>query len=256
MGRGVFAVVLVLALARVAAANDAFEIQVYDPGINPPLSPGIEVHVNYVARGHTQPDYPGAVPTDQLVHVTFEPSFSITSFWELGAYLQVAVDPKGDGGQAWFAGWKLRSKFVLPEEQSGIFDLGVNLEFSDVPHRFEEGVTGAEVRPILGIRYAGFRVDANPILTWGFEGKHVGVPDFEPCLKANWDTTLGFTIGAEYYAGLGPVDHMPRLEKQEHYVYVVFDLLDGPFELNVGVGRGLTEASNDWTLKAIVGKSF
>ena len=83
MGRGVFAVVLVLALARVAAANDAFEIQVYDPGINPPLSPGIEVHVNYVARGHTQPDYPGAVPTDQLVHVTFEPSFSITSSQKL-----------------------------------------------------------------------------------------------------------------------------------------------------------------------------
>jgi hypothetical protein len=249
-------VLVAFALARVAGATDAFEIQVYDPGINAPLSPGIEIHVNYVARGLTEPSYQGAVPMDQLIHVTFEPSFGVTTFWELGGYLQLAVDPKGDGGQAWFAGWKLRSKFVLPEDQAGIFDLGVNLEFSDVPHRFEEGRTGAEVRPILGIRYAGFRVDANPILSWGFGGTRVGVPDFEPCIKATWDTTLGFTVGFEYYSGLGPIDHIPRFEKQEHYAYAVLDLLDGPLEVDVGVGRGLTEASNDWTLKAIVGKSF
>ncbi|HZU97072.1 MAG TPA: hypothetical protein VFF73_10285 [Planctomycetota bacterium] len=249
--------VLVALLAPAAHATDAFEIQVYDSDINAPWTPGVELHLNWVTLGRDTPAYRGAVPTDQLVHMTLEPALGITDFWELGCYIQGAWDPKGaGGGDAWFGGAKLRSKFVVPRTVSDIFDLGINFEVSWVPHRFEESPWGSEIRPILGVRYGGFELHVNPILSFGWSGEKVGVPDFEPCGKVMWDTTLGFGVGVEYYTGLGKIDHIPAFEKQEHAVFIAFDLIDGPIELNAAVGRGLTEASNPWTLKAIIGKSF
>jgi hypothetical protein len=247
------ALVLFVLLAAPARAQDAFEIQVYDSEINKPLQLGLEGHINFVAKGRRERAYPEEVPPDHLTHLTLEPSFALTEFWELGAYLQFVAEPTRHFD---FAGVKVRSKFVLPAELAGPFDLGVNFELSHVPIRFEEASIGFEVRPILGFRAAGFRFDVNPILSFAFKGTKQGVPDFDPCAKLTWDTTLGFDVGVEYYTGLGKIDHIPAFQEQTHMVFVVANLVDGPLELNVGVGRGLTEASNDWTVKMIIGKAL
>jgi len=246
-----------LATGSAARGEDAFEIQVYDSEIDKPLEPSLEFHLNYVARGRRDEDYHREVTPDQLVHMTLEPALGVTDFLELGGYLQFAWDPRGvGGGTAYFGGWKLRAKLVVPRETSGIFDLGLNFEFSRVPHHFEESESGVELRPILGVRYAGFQFNVNPIFSWGLSEDRAGVPDFEPCVKASWDTTLGFSLGVEYYTGLGRIDHIPALEEQHHTIYVVFDLVEAPIELDLGVGRGLTPDSNAWTVKMIIGKSF
>jgi hypothetical protein len=236
-----------------AWAVDAFEIQVYDASVNRPGEAGLEVHANYTPAGNTTGAFPGQVPPDHLAHLTFEPSYGLTPWWELGGYLQTAYS--GDGGTR-FGGWKLRTKFARPYRAGEPVFLAVNFELSHVPDKFEESEWGGEIRPIIGTEQGRWFLSVNPILSWGFSGAAgSATPEFEPAAKLRWDTHRGFGLGFEYYAGLGPVNGFLPARRQEQYLYAAYDLL-GSHELNIGVGRGLSPASNDWTLKMITGFSF
>ena len=84
----------VLSVARSAAAQDRFEIQVYDSEIAAPGSFGVEVHLNTVASGTQQVAGPER-PTDHLSHFTLEPHLGATSWLEVGAYVQSAGTAEG-----------------------------------------------------------------------------------------------------------------------------------------------------------------
>jgi hypothetical protein len=75
-------------------------------------------------------------------------------------------------------------------------------------------------------------------------------PDLEPTFKARWDTGLGFGAGIEYFSGLGHVGRVAMPADQEHFIYVIGDLVGAPWDLNIGIGRGLTGVSNAWTFKS------
>src|SRR5262245_55855934 len=131
-----------LLLARAAQAQDPFEIQVYDSETAPPLEPGIEVHTNYFARGTTSGGPGPLLPTDGVVHLTFEPHLGLTDSSEVGAYLQTAFRP--DGGYD-FGGVKLRFKARLPHRLTGHVGLALNTELFAIPAAFSESRYGAEL---------------------------------------------------------------------------------------------------------------
>src|SRR5262245_3308377 len=91
----VCAVLAFAVVARPAAAEDAFEIQVYDANTAPPGEAGIELHLNYHVIDRA-PDE---------IHVTFEPHYGILEWAEVGGYLQTATTTTGDVA---YAGVKLR----------------------------------------------------------------------------------------------------------------------------------------------------
>src|SRR4051794_4012922 len=97
------------AAALVALAADPFEIQVYDGTANAALRPGLEVHTNY--------------RSSRELHLTFEPSFGLTSWWELGAYVETSFK---DAYR--FEGVKLRSKLVAPSAVDAHWRFGLNVE--------------------------------------------------------------------------------------------------------------------------------
>src|SRR5713226_3983073 len=112
------ALVLVLFCAAAARAQDAFEIQVYDASTAPPLTPGLEVHLNGVLHGAEQPSPAGELPTHHVAHATLEPHLGLTDWLEVGAYLQSALRPEGTYD---YAGTKLRMKARLqPIRQSQV----------------------------------------------------------------------------------------------------------------------------------------
>lgn len=240
-------------VAPVALALDAFEIQVYEAEVNKPGQAGLEIHLNHVAEGQKEQAYPEEIPSHGLTHLTFEPSYGLTSTWELGGYLQFA---RTSDGRTYYGGFKLRSKWVVPKEKTAPYFLGLNVEVGRIPMRFEEDGWATEFRPILGVELGQWLFDLNPIFGWSLSGKDGIAPHLEPALKIRYDTKLGFGVGTEYYAGFGPLDKIPGLKDQEHVLFLAGDLIDGPIELNVGVGYGLTQASNRWTAKTIVGFTF
>lgn len=242
------------ALARNARAVDPFEIQVYDGTANQPKQFGLEVHWNDVAEGRKVGDAP-ELASNHVMHTTLEPSYGLTSWWELGAYVQSALRPDGEID---FAGAKLRSKFVTPPNWSDHFRLGLNLELSAIPETYDRGVIGTELRPIAAYDSEHLLLVVNPIVTFGFEnGEASDGPRFEPAATAVVKIAHTLGVGAEYYGGLGPFSGFLPVRDQEHYVYeVVHVLSEKDIELRLGVGEGLTDASNPLVFSVILGSTF
>jgi hypothetical protein len=76
-------------------------------------------------------------------------------------------------------------------------------------------------------------------------------PDLEVALKATRDVGHGLAPGLEVYVATGPVGRPVPADEQDRRVYAVLDVDRKPWVFNVGVGRGLTPASDKWTVKAI-----
>jgi len=63
--------------------------------------------------------------------------------------------------------------------------------------------------------------------------------------------------GMEYYSETGTVKHFDPLSDQHHILFGAADLNVSPdWELNFGVGHGLTGTSEQWIVKTIVGYRF
>jgi hypothetical protein len=254
------ALLAVTLAATPAHALDRFEIQVYEDDVNDPGQFGLEVHLNYTARGTRAPEYPGNIPPYHVGRMTFEPAVGVLDWLELGAYLQFLWAPAGDTR---FGGWKARAKLVVPERAGIPLMLGINVELSRVPAAVEQDRWGNEFRPIIGWRGSRWLVSVNPIFGWALTGPDAFRLDFEPAAKVSFDTRLGVAIGAEYYAGLGLVDDVLPVDEQEHVLLGVVDLVprppaqESPWELNLGIGGALTDAPGPHLVaKAIVGRSF
>jgi hypothetical protein len=237
-----------------AQAVDPFEIQVYDGTSNAPGTPGLELHVNHVATGVKEGDFP-VLPPNHQTHFTFEPSLGVTKSWELGAYFQLAL--RADG-QIDFAGSKLRSKFVTPPRWDPHWRLGANFELASIPTNYDRDHWGIEVRPIAAWANDTWLFAVNPIIEASIAGPGLKEgPAFAPAGMIVYDIAHLIGLGLEYYADLGPFAGFEPLSRQQHYVYEVFHLLAvDDFELQMGVGEGLTTASNPLTYKMIVGYVF
>ncbi len=235
----------ILLCAAAARAQDAFEIQVYDTQTAPPLTPGVEIHLNGVLRGSEQASPEGELPTHHVAHATLEPHLGLTDWLEAGAYLQSALRPDGTYD---YAGAKLRMKARLTEPAFGWLRLALNAELSWIPAAYEAARRGGELRPILEAHRGRLGLWVNPIVSFGLSG---GVhPDLEPCAKAAWSVTDALSLGAEYYAALGPIDALLPPSEQVHRGFGVIDLASRWLDLNFAVGGG--SGPDSFIVKAIV----
>jgi hypothetical protein len=62
--------------------------------------------------------------------------------------------------------------------------------------------------------------------------------------------------GFEYYADFGKIGDFLPLEQQQHTLFAVTDFKLGVFDVDFGVGYGLTPASDRWVVKTIIGYAF
>lgn len=226
------------------------EIQVYDDAINEPGEFGLELHVNTTPTGRGFPNYPGEVPPRHALRITPEFSWGLTRTVELGLYVPTALRP---GGQYDFAGGKLRLKWLplQPENGRGAF-AGVNFELSRLAHRYSESHLSGESRFIFGWRSPEWLLAVNPVLGFdlspGFRGQR---PDFDVGVKVTRRLTEELNGGIEYYTGRGPFGRPLPWQQQDNRVFVVFDVDRKPVPFNIGIGYGLTQAADRWTVKAI-----
>lgn len=246
------AAALVLSSPGAARAFDPFEIQVYDGTADEPGNAGLELHLNHW-RG-SQPGAAPVLPLDRQTHVTLEPSIGVLPYLELGAYLQSALLADGSFD---FAGAKLRVKLVTPEGWDEHWRLGANVELAGVRAKFESGRWGGEIRPIVAWRSRWLLVAMNPILELDLSsaGWREG-PAFAPSVQVLFAVPDVVGLGAEYYTELGPLAHLGR-DASTQYLFGVAQLLaNAGWELNLGVGFGLTDASERVIFKAILGHAL
>lgn len=225
---------LALPLAARAALPD--EIQVYTDDIEAPGERGVELHINTTPDGRRTPEYPGEVVTHRGWRITPEISYGLAANWDGGVYLPFI---RSGEGSYFFAGPRLRLKW-LPlrpvEGGSGMF-AGVNLEVSFVQQRFEQSGRPAEIRPIIGYRGEKWLFSFNPILETDLAGGSKGEFTFAPALKVSRRVWPGMALGAEHYR-----------DEQSRILYLTADT----DRVNFGIGRGLTNAADRWTVKTII----
>jgi len=251
--------VLVLAAAGLAPSFDALaisdEIQVYTDEINERGERGLELHLNTTPRGRRTPDYEGDLPPYRGTRITPEFSWGLGNDLEAGLYLPSAT---GADGNWYLGGIKPRLKW-LPvhgggEEGGGYF--GLNGEFSSLSRKFSDSRLSSELRVILGYRAKDWLIGVNPMFGWGLSPGHRGSPEFTLAWKAAKQIAPGISLGGEYYNGIGKLNaRLPR-DEQERTLYLVAEIERKAWSLNIGVGHGLTPATDNWTLKAIFGFSF
>ena len=234
--------------AQSARATD--EIQVYNAGIAAPGQFTIQQHLNYVGIGLKDPPFPGGLVSNHSLNGTPEFAYGVTDWWEVGLYLPFAVQDR----QFLSDSFKLRTLFVSPHAEQRNFFYGVNFELSNETPKFSQTRFGLEIRPIIGIRNSQYEFIVNPIVDIGL-GKY-GEADFAPAARVARKFGEDLFAGFEYYADFGKIGDFNKLSDQQHTLFAVTDFKLGLFDVDFGVGYGLTPASDRLVVKTIVGYAF
>jgi hypothetical protein len=237
-----------MALGQSAKAID--EIQVYNAGIAAVGQFTIQQHLNYVALGLKDPPFPGGLVSNHSINGTPEFAYGVTDWWEVGLYLPFAIQDQKFFSDA----FKLRTLFVSPNAEKRDYFYGVNFEFSNTTPPFSQTRFALEIRPIVGVRSADYEFIVNPIVDIGF-GKN-GEADFAPAARLARKVAQDTFVGLEYYADFGKIGNFAGLADQQHTLFAVTDFKLGVFDVNFGVGYGLTPASDRLVIKTIIGYAF
>jgi hypothetical protein len=246
--RAAAALLAVAPLPAVAALQD--EIQVYLDDLNARGEWGLQLHVNATPSGRTTPDYPGELVSAGGLRLTAEFARGLGHDFEAGFYLPTVYDGHGHYE---LAGGKLRLKWIGLEADAHLgWFAGANLELGHVAQRYELASTAVELRMIAGRNTEHWTFGFNPVLDWGLSRGYGGSPDLNLALKVARTVARGIQLGGEYYPDYGRLALHSSFRDQDHRVYAAIDVDRKPWQINAGVGYGLSAGSDRWTLKAIL----
>jgi hypothetical protein len=227
------------------------EIQVYMDEIGTPHRPGLDVHVNYVPKGRTLPDYPGEQASEGRTRITPEWSWALDRNTELGLYLPLMTIERNGRFEA--GGVKGRIKWIAPHDAGQDWFWGANFELGRVRHDLDINPWNAELKGILGVRKGPWTLAANLNIDWMVSGPDHTPVDFQVATKAAYALSEGTAIGIESYNGLGGGRSFGRLGEADHQTYLVLDRGFGRWDLNLGVGYGYGRPEDRWIAKAVIG---
>ena len=234
------------------AAQDNYEIQVYAAELVAPAVTMFELHSNFTFDGRKATEG-GLWPTQDALHETLEITHGFTSWFETGCY----VFSSYRNGQGWqWVGDHIRPRVRVPESWG--WPVGVSLSM-EVGYQRSEASADTwtwEIRPIIDKQLGRWYLGLNPALERSFRGPSVTHGfDIAPAGTVGFDVSRLVNVAAEYYGTLGSLRGLAPAQVQEHQLFGVFNLNFGPaWEVNVGVGKGFTRATDHLIGKMILGR--
>ena len=246
------ALILVVLAAPQPLPAQTDEIQVYTGGLETPGKANLTIHTNYTPDGRTVAGFPGGIVPQSSVNGTLEWAYGVTDWFEAGTYLPVYTFTRDRKLE--LDGAKLRALFAVPHADTRRFFYGVNFELSFNAKRWDQSRQSGEIRPIVGARSGPWDFILNPILDTSFDG--FSRLDFAPSLRIAYNRSPTFALAAEHYADFGQLHQFESGARQEHNLFGVADFSRPLFDLEAGIGFGLTNASDKLVLKTIVSHTF
>jgi hypothetical protein len=247
---GLIAVVSLLSGSPVLAQTD--EIQVYDAAIAPVGEFNLTIHNNYTPSGSSVPAFPGGIATDKTLNGVAEWAYGVAPWFEAGLYLPLYSVTR-DGGVL-YNGFKLRALFVSPDAAKREFFYGVNFEFSFNTAHWDTRTYTSEIRPIIGGHVGKFDFIFNPIVDNSWNG--VSRLEFVPESRIALALTERYKIAMEEYDDFGRVSHFLASSKQSHQLFGVLDVNTKWIGIELGIGAGLTRASDHRVIKLILSRDL
>lgn len=237
-----------------AAAQDNYEIQVYPGDTVEPRATMLEFHTNFTFQGRKTVE-DGMYPTNHVLHETIEITHGFTDWFETGFYVFTAAR----SGQGWdWVGDHIRPRVAVPEKWHWPVGVSLSTEFGYARPIYSADTWTWEIRPIVDKKIGKWYWAFNPSLEKSFRGpsEKLGF-EFSPNAKFSYDFTPKIAAGLEYYGALGPISNFDPLAEQEQQILPAIDLNVSPnWEINFGVGVGVTRSTDHLLVKVIIGRRF
>jgi hypothetical protein len=243
---------LLLVFWSATASAQTDEIQVYDAEIAEPGVFNLMVHNNFTPEGLKTPRFPGGLVPNQTLNGVPEWAYGVTDWFEQGLYLPLYSVANGEGPV--LDGFKVRELFVVPHAAEQTFFYGINFEFSYNANHWDPNRSTSEIRPIIGWHLGKFDFIINPILdnSWtGFNNL-----DFAPSVRLAYNVSKTWAVAAEVYSDYGPLKRFLPTDEQSQQLFGVVDYKSDEFNVEVGVGYGLTPASDRWVMKLMISRDI
>ncbi|MGD8318924.1 MAG: hypothetical protein PVJ02_00670 [Gemmatimonadota bacterium] len=246
------AVLAALAASPALVYGQADEIQVYDGGLAGRGVFNLTLHNNFTPRGIRAPAFPGAIVSDHSLNGVPEWAYGVTDWFEAGLYLPLYSVGRNHGGS--LDGFKLRTLFAVPHADDRTFFYGVNFEFSYNAAQWDPTRFTSEIRPIVGWHLRSVDLVFNPILDTSYDGfRNL---DFAPSTRVAYNVSPIWAVAVEEYADFGPLRQLAPAGEQSHQLYGVVDHASPAVDMELGVGFGLTSASDAMTFKLILSRDL
>jgi hypothetical protein len=241
-----------IALAIFSAKAQTDEVQVYDAEISAPGKLNLMLHNNFTPDGRKTPAFQGGIIPDESLNGVPEWAYGVTDWFEQGLYLPLYSISKNRG--ATLNGLKLRELFVVPNAAERTVFYGCNFEFSYNAKHWDPARFSSEIRPIIGVHLHPIDVILNPIVDSSFNGfKNL---DLAPATRIACNISSKWAVAVEEYADYGPLQKFYSANKQSHQLYGVVDHSSKFGNIEFGVGFGLTDASDNVTVKLMLSRDL
>jgi hypothetical protein len=225
---------------------------VYLDDLSEPGQFGVDVHNNYALSATRASAYQGEQAPRHVLRVTPEFYYGLTRNLELGVYVLTTRSAAGD---IHYDGGKIRLKYIAPHDAAqGVF-WGVNLEVGSTDLRVSEKRRNAELKGIFGYRTGPWLLAVNPNLDWS-PSRGGGAAALGLDGKLGYALSDKTTVGLESYNELGSPRRIDGFNQNPKAIYAVIDQEIGRFDINAGLGRGLSPVGDRWVAKVIVGTHF
>jgi hypothetical protein len=240
-------------LSMSCAAQENYEIQVYGSATVPPKNTMLELHSNFIIEGAKQ-IVNGVLPTNHALHETLEITQGFTPWFETGFYIFTTVQ---NGSWEW-VGDHIRPRVRAPEQWHWPVGVSLSAEFGYQRRQFSTDTWSLEIRPIVDQQKGRLYWSFNPAFDKGYTGLPSDLKwQFSPDAKVSWDFTKQVAFGLEYYGGFGPVTGLFPFHAQSQQFVPAVDLDISPrWEINFGVGIGVTAGTDHLLVKGILGRRF
>ena len=237
-----------------ASGQDNYEIQVYGADTVEPGHTMVELHSNFTIDG-TKQITDGVYPTNHAEHETVEITHGFNDWFEVGFYIFTSA--RSGQGYQW-VGDHIRPRFRVPEKWHWPVNVSLSNEVGYQRRQFSTDTWTWEMRPIVDQKVGRWYWAFNPTFDYSIHGlsQNQGFV-FSPNFKFSYDFTPKIAGGLEYYGSVGPATDFLPIHQQQQQIFPAIDLNLAPqWEINFGLGVGLTGTTDHLILKGIIGYRF
>lgn len=212
---------------------------------------------DHVLQSGARYDFAGrptiVVDKEGLSRHSLELEYGVTDRWTIAGYLDFEDHPDASFEYVQFR--TVVSRYRLFEAGERFFDTALYFEYY-IPNAAYGRSEKLETRLIFEKTFAPVNVRINPI----FE-KALSAPDVDEGVEFEYAAGVytpvaPVRLGLEFFGSLGEFGNWKPWDAQTHYLVPAVKFPIGPTEVDLGVGVGLTQASDDLLVKSIVAYAF
>jgi len=186
--------------------------------------------------------------------------YRVTDWYQLALVASTSL-PGSVGGAGSWNGALLRQTFLMPDAGARPVFVGLAVQFgymapgamvpalASTNTRFAAGLT-----PILGFNYQAWQLILSPTVVTGIGPG--ATTALAPAARLTRTISEDLDVGIEYASALGQLGSISPLAQQSHIVYGITDFKLAGFEINLGIGYGLTTASRGIAAKIGISHGF